>query len=141
MPYQYPTPVGAPMQGPTPGAANLGMANRNSIAQALMNVKAPPPQMGGVPGGMVPPGGMPGNMPPQMGGVPGDMVPPGGGSGTAGPMPLAPPPPAMGPQYGTTGGTAGPMPLAPTPPGTGGPMPLALPQQRPMPATSPMLRR
>lgn len=119
MPFNYSTPVGVPaMQGATPGAANLGLANRNSIAQALMNVRSPPPQMGGVPGGMTPPGLAPGGMtpPPQIGGVPGGMMPPS-------PIP------------------GGAPPLPPTPPGTGGPMPLALPQQRPMPPASPMLRR
>lgn len=131
MPYQYPTPVGPRASAASPGMPGLGNANRNSIAQALMNVRSPPPQAGGVPGGMMPPGQIPGAFPPIPPGGPGSFPP--GGAGTAGPMPTAPMPPAVGPQYGSTGGTAGPMPLAPPQPG-------AVPPVRPVMPTRPLGR-
>lgn len=114
MPYMTPRPMQPGAMMPTaPGAPN----QRNAIAQALMNVASPPPQMGGVPGGMMPPGqGMPPPVtgmpppsppPPQAGGVPGGMTPPGQMlGGTAGPMPQLPP----------VGGMPGQMPTTAQPP-------------------------
>lgn len=100
MPAQYASPGAVPAINP--GA----FGQRNAIAQALMNVSNPPPQMPGVPQSF---------------------------SGTAGPMPTAPPNPSAGPFSGSAGPmpTAPPNPSA-APAPVAGPAPMAGPAPGPV---------